>query len=384
MALTVQREFTSPAADELLPLVRQICDEQLQPRAAEAEEAGEFPRDVFRTLGAAGLLGLPFDQEYGGSALPLHDYLQVVEELTAAWASVGLGVSVHTLSCFPLATYGTAEQKRRWLPDMLGGQLLGAYCLSEETAGSDAAALQTRATATDDGYLLNGVKWWISHGGVADYYVVMVRTTDDGAKGISCLVVDADTAGLSARPPERKLGFSASPTAQMVFEDVAVGRDRLIGDEGQGFSIALAALDAGRLGMAACAVGIAQAALDLAVAYAHEREQFGRPIAQFQGLSFLLADMATAVAAARSLYLAAARRRDRGEAFGTEAAMAKLFATDMAMQVTTDAVQVLGGAGYVKDFAAERYFREAKALQIVEGTNQIQRLVIGRSLGPPR
>ncbi|MFL6178845.1 MAG: acyl-CoA dehydrogenase family protein, partial [Actinomycetes bacterium] len=182
--------------------------------------------------------------------------------------------------------------------------------------------------------------------------------------------------------PEHKLGFTASPTAQIVFDEVSVSRDRLIGAEGQGFSIALAALDAGRLGMAACAVGIAQAALDLAVTYAHEREQFGRPIAQFQGLSFLLADMATGVAAGRSLYLAAARRRDRGEPFGTEAAMAKLFATDMAMKVTTDAIQVLGGAGYVKDFPAERYFREAKALQIVEGTNQIQRLVIGRSLKP--
>ena len=382
MSLTVPREFTSPASADLLAVVRRICDEQLLPRAAEAEESATFPREVFRTLGAAGLLGLPFDTEYGGSGLPLHDYLQVVEELAAAWATVGLGVSVHTLSCFPLAGFGTDEQKRRWLPDMLGGELLGAYCLSEESAGSDAAALQTRATANESGYVVDGVKWWISHGGVADYYVAMVRTSDDGPKGISCLLVDADTDGLSARPPERKLGFSASPTAQMVFDAVAVDRDRLIGREGQGFSIALAALDAGRLGMAACAVGIAQAALDLAVDHAHDRQQFGRPIAQFQGLSFLLADMATSIAAARSLYLTAARRRDRGEPFGTEAAMAKLFATDMAMQVTTDAVQVLGGSGYVKDFAAERYFREAKALQIVEGTNQIQRLVIGRSLRP--
>jgi alkylation response protein AidB-like acyl-CoA dehydrogenase len=278
--------------------------------------------------------------------------------------------------------YGTTEQRERWLPGMLGGELLGAYCLSEASAGSDAAALETRATATSDGYVVNGVKSWISHGGVADYYVAMVRTSDDGPKGNSCLLVDGRSPGLSARPPEHKLGFTASPTAQMVFDDVAVTTDRLLGSEGQGFSIALAALDAGRLGMAACAVGIAQAALDLAVTYANEREQFGRPIAQFQGLAFLLADMATGVAAARSLYLAAARRRDRGEPFGPQAAMAKLFATDTAMQVTTDAVQVLGGAGYVKDFPAERYFREAKALQIVEGTNQIQRLVIGRALQP--
>jgi alkylation response protein AidB-like acyl-CoA dehydrogenase len=384
VALTVEREFTDAASAELLPVVRDLCDHVLAPRAAEAEETGQFPREVFRTLGVSGLLGLPFDVEHGGSGMPLHDYLQVVEELASAWATVGLGVSVHTLSCFPVAAYATDEQKRRLLPEMLGGQLLGAYCLSEENAGSDAAALQTRARATATGYVVDGVKWWISHGGVADYYVAMVRTSDEGAKGISCLLVDAETPGLSARSPERKLGFSASPTAQMVFEGVAVDRDRLIGSEGQGFSIALAALDAGRLGMAACAVGIAQAALDLAVSYAHERQQFGRPVADFQGLSFLLADMATGVAAARSLYLTAARRRDRGERFGTEAAMAKLFATDMAMQVTTDAVQVLGGMGYVKDFPVERYFREAKALQIVEGTNQIQRLVIGRALTPRR
>ncbi len=382
MALTVSREFTDPSTADLLPTVRQVCDDLLAPRAAEAEEAGAFPREVFRTLGAAGLLSLPFPEEQGGGGLPLHDYLQIIEELASAWASVGLGVSVHTLACFPLATFGAAAQQERWLPAMLGGDLLGAYCLSETDAGSDAAALTTRAERAEGGYRISGVKSWISHGGVADFYVAMVRTSDEGAKGISCFLVDADSPGLSARSPERKLGFSASPTAQMVFDDVPVDADRLIGHEGSGFGIALAALDGGRLGMAACAVGIAQAALDLAVRYAHERRQFGRAIAEFQGLSFLLADMATQVAAARALYLTAARARDRGEPFGVQAAMSKLFATDMAMQVTTDAVQVLGGAGYVKDFPAERYFREAKALQIVEGTNQIQRVVIGRGLRP--
>ncbi len=380
MALSVSREFTDPTSADLLPVVRQMCDDVLAPRAGEAEEAAAFPRDVFRTLGASGLLGLPYPVEHGGGGLPLHDYLQMVEELASAWATVGLGVSVHTLACYPLALYGSDEQRQRWLPSWLAGDLLGAYCLSESDAGSDAAALASRAERVADGYRLNGVKAWISHGGVADFYVAMMRTSDDGAKGISCFVVEADAPGLSSRPPERKLGFSASPTAQMVFEDVVVPEDHRLGAEGQGFSIALAALDGGRLGMAACAVGIAQAALDLAVAYASDRRQFGRPIVEFQGLSFLLADMATDIAAARALYLAAARKRDRGEAFGTDAAMAKLFATDAAMRVTTDAVQVLGGAGYVKDHAAERYFREAKALQIVEGTNQIQRVVIGRSL----
>ncbi len=279
MALTVTREFTDPASADLLPTVRQVCDELLAPRAAAAEEASEFPREAFRTLGAAGLLSLPFPEEFGGGGLPLHDYLQIIEELASAWGTVGLGVSVHTLSCFPLATFGGDQQRQRWLPDMLGGDLLGAYCLSESDAGSDAAALATSASRTEFGYRVNGVKSWISHGGVADFYVAMVRTSDDGAKGITCLLLDAGTAGLAARAPERKLGFSASPTAQMVFDDVPVDADRRIGAEGEGFAIALAALDGGRLGMAACAVGIAQAALDLAVGYAHEREQFGRPVA---------------------------------------------------------------------------------------------------------
>jgi alkylation response protein AidB-like acyl-CoA dehydrogenase len=380
LSLTVAREFTDPATKELLPTVRRICDELLIPQAAKAEEASQFPRELFRTLGATGLLGLPYSTQYGGGGLPLHDYLQVVEELASAWATVGLGVSVHTLATFPLATYGSAAQRERYLPSWLGGQLLGAYCLSEPAAGSDAAALQTRAVRDEHGYVVDGVKAWISHGGVADFYIAMVRTSDDGAKGITCIVLDGQTAGLSARPPEHKLGFTGSPTAQVVFDGVRVPADQRIGDEGEGFGIALAALDGGRLGMAACAVGIAQAALDLAVGYAKDREQFGRPIAEFQGLSFLLADMATGVAASRAMYLAAARKRDRGEAFGADAAMAKLFATDTAMKVTTDAVQVLGGAGYVKDYPAERYFREAKALQIVEGTNQIQRVVIGRAL----
>jgi len=380
MPSNVEREFSSPDTDDLMTLVRALCVEQLLPRAADAEATGDFPRDLLRTLGASGLLALPFPAKFGGGDLPFHDYLQVIEEISSAWGTVGLAVSVHTLACFPLANYGSPEQQRQWLPGMLSGNQLGGYCLSEVGAGSDAAALTTRAERDGERYLVNGTKAWISHGGVADFYATMVRTQDTGPKGITCLLVDGSSDGLSAATPERKLGFTASPTAQMKFENVSVDVERRLGREGQGFAIAMAALDTGRLGIAACAVGIAQAALNLAVSYAREREQFGRPIAEFQGLSFLLADMATAVAAARSLYLSAARRKDAGQPFSTEASMAKLFATDAAMQVTTDAVQVLGGAGYVKDFPAERYFREAKALQIVEGTNQIQRMVIGRAL----
>jgi alkylation response protein AidB-like acyl-CoA dehydrogenase len=378
--MPVERHLPTEEATELLALTRQLAREELAPRVTTYEAEGRFPREVFRTLGKAGLLGLPYDEKYGGGGQPYEVYLQVVEELATVWASVAEGVSVHTLACFPLATFGTDEQRDRWLPDMVGGELLGAYCLSEPHSGSDAAALTTKAVRTGDDYVVNGTKAWITHGGEADFYSLMCRTSDDGSRGISCLLVDAATDGVSAAEPERKMGFSGSTTAQVHFDDAHVGTDRLMGEEGQGFKIALAALDGGRLGIAACAVGLAQNALDVALAWAKERRQFGKPLIDFQGLSFLLADMATGVEAGRALYLEAARRRDRGAAFGKQAAMAKLFCTDMAMKVTTDAVQVLGGYGYVQDFPVERLMREAKALQIVEGTNQVQRMVIARHL----
>jgi alkylation response protein AidB-like acyl-CoA dehydrogenase len=370
---------------ELLELTRELADKELRPAVDAAERAGNFPRETFRLLGRSGLLGLPYPERWGGGGQPYEVYLQVVEELARAWLTVGLGVSVHTLTCFPLATAGTPQQQERWLPDMLGGDLLGAYCLSEPQSGSDAAALATRAAADGDGYRIDGVKAWISHAGQADFYSVFARTSGDAsgpgrARGISCLHVPAGTGGVSAGPAEHKMGMRASVTAQMIFDGARVPADHLVGAEGDGFAIALAALDAGRLGIAACATGLAQAALDTAVGYARERRQFGQPIIEFEGLSFLLADMATGVEAARALYRAAARRKDAGQPFTAQAAMAKLFAADTAMRVATDAVQVLGGYGYVEDFPAERYMREAKVLQIVEGTNQIQRLVIARAL----
>ncbi|MGN6611271.1 MAG: acyl-CoA dehydrogenase family protein [Angustibacter sp.] len=379
---TVERDLPTDEAHDLLALVRELGAERLAPRVDEFEEKAQFPREVFTELGQAGLLSLPYPEQWGGGDQPYTVYLQVLEELSAAWGAIGLGVSVHSLSCYPLAQFGTDAQRERWLPGMLSGDQLGAYCLSEPTSGSDAAALRTRAVATDDGsaYTVTGTKAWITHGGVADFYNLMVRTSDDGPRGISCLLADAATDGLSAAPPERKMGFSSSQTAQVLLDGARIDADRRIGAEGQGFTIALSALDSGRLGIAACAVGIAQAAFEAATAYAKEREQFGQRIIDFQGLSFLLADMATQISAARELYLAAARRRDAGRPFSVQAAMAKLFATDACMKVTTDAVQVLGGAGYVKDFPVERWFREAKVLQIVEGTNQVQRLVIGRHL----
>jgi alkylation response protein AidB-like acyl-CoA dehydrogenase len=346
---------------------------------ADFEARGAFPRDVLRTLGRSGLLGLPYPPEYGGADQPYEVYLQVLEILASRWLAVAEAVSVHTLSCYPVAAYGS-EQQRKLLPDMIGGELLGAYCLSEPQGGSDAAALTTRAVRDGDDYVVSGTKAWITHAGNADFYNIFCRTGGPGAAGISCLLADASTPGIVPQTPEKTMGLRSSPIAQIAFDDARVPADRLVGQEGIGFRIAMTALDSGRLGIAACAVGLAQAALDYAVGYAREREQFGRSIIQFQGLGFLLADMATQVSAARSLTLSAARLRDAGRPYSIEAAKAKLFATDMAMRVTTDAVQVLGGSGYVSDHPVERYMREAKVLQIVEGTNQIQRLVISRAL----
>ncbi|MET7652058.1 MULTISPECIES: acyl-CoA dehydrogenase family protein [unclassified Streptomyces] len=380
----VDRSLPTAEARELLTLVRDIARREIAPAAAEEEDAGRFPRELFTLLSAAGLLGLPCDSAYGGGDQPYEVYLQVVEELAAARLTVGLGVGVHTLACYALAAHGTEPQRAAYLPALLGGGLLGAYCLSEPSSGSDAASLRTRAVRESGGdWVITGTKAWVTHAGIADFYTVLARTGGEGARGITAFLVPADAEGLGSAVPERKMGLKGSPTAQVHLDGVRVPDARRIGDEGQGFAIALAALDSGRLGIAACAVGLAQAALDEAVDWARRRRQFGRPIADFQGLRFLLADMATRIEAGRALYLAAARRRDTGRPFAQQAAMAKLHCTDAAMQVTTDAVQVLGGYGYTADFPVERYLREAKVLQIVEGTNQIQRMVIARHLLGP-
>ncbi|MEU8716790.1 acyl-CoA dehydrogenase family protein [Streptomyces sp. NPDC048663] len=379
----VERQLPTEEARDLISLVREIAQREIAPRAAEEEDAGRFPREVFTLLSASGLLGLPYEAEYGGGEQPYEVYLQVLEELAAARLTVGLGVSVHTLASYALAAYGTKQQQVEHLSAILGGGLLGAYCLSEPASGSDAASLRTKAVRDGDGWVISGTKAWITHGGIADFYTVMARTGAEGSHGITAFLVPGDAEGLSAAVPEKKMGMKGSPTAQVHFDDVRVPDERRLGEEGQGFAIALSALDSGRLGIAACAVGLAQAALDEAVAYATGRRQFGHPIADFQGLRFMIADMATQIEAGRALYLAAARLRDAGLPFAKQAAMAKLHCTDTAMKVTTDAVQILGGYGYTADFPAERYMREAKVLQIVEGTNQIQRMVIARHVAGP-
>jgi hypothetical protein len=378
--MPAERNLPTAEAEEIVGLARTVAREQLAPRVAAAEEDAAFPRDVFRTLGELGFLGMPYPEEVGGAGQPYEVYLQALEEIAGAWASVGVGLSVHVMSCYPLATFGSAEQRERWLGEMLAGDLLGGYALSEAEAGSDPGAMRTRAVPGDDGYRVTGSKAWVTHGGEADFYTLFARTSADRSGGVSCFLAPGEAPGLTVAAPERKMGLTGSTTATLDFDAVALEPERLIGAEGQGLPIALQALDSGRLGIAAVATGLAQGSLDAAVAYAKERETFGRPIIDHQGLGFLLADMAAAVESARAVTLEAARRRDCGLPFARQASIAKLVATDAAMKVTTDAVQVLGGFGYTKEFPVERHMREAKVMQIFEGTNQIQRLVIARHL----
>jgi alkylation response protein AidB-like acyl-CoA dehydrogenase len=374
-------------AEALLELTREIATKELAPQVHEAEERGEFPESAYRLLGKSGLLSLPFPEEYGGGGQPYQVYLQVIEEIATAWPSVGVGVSVHGLTANVVATNGSDELRQEWLPRMLSGDWLGAYCLSEPQAGSDVSGIRTRAVrdpSTGSGqpaeYVVHGTKQWISNGSCADYYILFARTSDDPKHGLSAFVVPADTGGMSFGAPEKKMGLACDVTTQVVFDGARIPAAQLVGEEGAGMRVALSALDAGRLGIAAVATGIAQAALAHAVGYAGERRQFGRTIGEQQGLQFLLADMAADVERARATYLQAARLKDAGRPFSRLASIAKLTATDAAMRVSTDAVQVLGGNGYTREYPVERLFRDAKVTQIFEGTNQIQRMVIGRDL----
>ena len=381
--MAVDRLLPSDEARELIALTRDIADKVLDPIVDAHEKSETYPDGVFAQLGAAGLLSLPQPEEWGGAGQPFEVYLQVLEEIAARWAAVAVAVSVHSLSSHPLLTFGTDEQKQRWLPGNAVGRA-DRRVQPVRTSGRfrcRGAAMPGRPSTrrTADGYVVNGSKSWITHGGVADFYTLFART-GEGSKGISCFLVPGDLEGLTFGKPEEKMGLSAVPTTSAFYDNARLDADRRIGAEGQGLQIAFSALDSGRLGIAAVATGIAQAALDEARRYANERTTFGRKIIDHQGLGFLLADMAAAVVSARATYLDAARRRDLGLPYSTEASVAKLVATDAAMKVTTDAVQVFGGAGYTRDYRVERYMREAKITQIFEGTNQIQRLVIARSL----
>jgi alkylation response protein AidB-like acyl-CoA dehydrogenase len=365
---------------EVIAAVRAFATERIAPEAAGLDERGEFPSGLFSALGEMGLCGIPYEEKYGGAGLDGFTYLAVLEEIGRASLPLAVTLSVHHLSAFGIHEFGSDDLKSRYLARMFSGEWLGAYALSEASSGSDAAALRTRAERTDGGWRLTGTKRFITHAGDAQVYLVMARSGEEGPRGVSAFIVEKEWPGFDFGKLERKMGWGSSSMRELLFDGCEVPADNLVGEEGQGFTVALAALEGGRLGIAACSVGLAQAALDAATGFARSREQFGHPIAEFEGIQFMLADMATQVEAARRLYREAGRLRDTGGDASKAASMAKLFASDVAMRVTTDAVQVHGGYGYMREYPVERYMREAKALQIVEGTNQVQRMLIGRAL----
>jgi alkylation response protein AidB-like acyl-CoA dehydrogenase len=363
--------------------VRAVCDAKVAPNAAAVDESGEFPQEAYDALAGADFAAPHISEEYGGAGADALATVLVIEEVARADASASLIPAVNKLGTLPLVLAGSEELKRRYLTPVAAGEGMFSYCLSEPDAGSDAAAMKTRAVKDGDHYVLNGVKRWITNAGVSEYYTVFAVTdAEKGPRGgISAFVVEKSDEGVSFGAPEKKLGIKGSPTREVYLDNVRIPADRMIGDEGTGFTTAMRVLDHTRVTIAAQAVGIAQGALDYALEYAKERQQFGKPIADFQGLQFMLADMGMKVEAARQLTYAAAGRSERNDKdltfFG---AAAKAFASDTAMQVTTDAVQVLGGYGYTREYPVERMMRDAKITQIYEGTNQVQRIVMARQL----
>lgn len=366
---------------DIRDMVRRFTAEKLTPYAESWDEQNYFPREVYSQMAGLGLMGMTTPEEYGGSALSRLTGALAYEELAKGDMATAVGLSVHNMITGSIARFGNEEQRRRWVPRLAAGELLGAFSLSEAGSGSDAASLQCRAEPRGDEYILNGSKMWVTNAGEADIYMLMARTMPgQGAAGVSCFIVEKGTPGFQFGKTERKMGLRSSPTRELIFEDCAIPVAQRLGQEGQGFKIALSSLDGGRVNIGAIAVGVAQAAFETATHYAQERAQFGQAIGAFQAIQFMLADMAIKIEAARLLVYEAAYKMDTGQSAGMYASMAKCFAADTAMEVTTNAVQVLGGAGYVRDYPVERYMRDVKVAQIFEGTNQIQRVVIARSL----
>ncbi|PEJ09219.1 acyl-CoA dehydrogenase AcdA [Bacillus wiedmannii] len=363
-------------------MVRDFAKKEVAPTAAERDEEERFDRVLFDKMAELGLTGIPWPEEYGGIGSDYLAYVIAIEELSRVCASTGVTLSAHTsLAGWPIFKFGTEEQKQKFLRPMAEGTKIGAYGLTEPSSGSDAGGMRTTAKRDGDHYILNGSKIFITNGGIADIYVVFALTDPESKqRGTSAFIVESDTPGFSVGKKESKLGIRSSPTTEIMFEDCRIPVENLLGEEGQGFKVAMQTLDGGRNGIAAQAVGIAQGALDASVEYARERHQFGKPIAAQQGIGFKLADMATDVEAARLLTYQAAWLESEGLPYGKESAMSKVFAGDTAMKVTTEAVQVFGGYGYTKDYPVERYMRDAKITQIYEGTQEIQRLVISRML----
>ncbi|MBA2874442.1 acyl-CoA dehydrogenase [Thermaerobacillus caldiproteolyticus] len=363
-------------------MVKEFAQSEIAP-FVERMEQGEFPRDILRKMAELGLMGITIPEEYGGAGMDFISYIIAIHEISKVSATVGVILSVHTsVGTNPILYFGTEEQKKKYVPKLASGEYLGAFCLTEPSAGSDAKSLKTKAIRQGDYYMLNGSKVFITNGGEADTYIVFARTNpnEEGSRGISAFIVEKDTPGFIVGKDEKKMGLHGSRTVQILFEDAKVPAENLLGEEGQGFKIAMANLDAGRIGIAAQSLGIAEAALEYAAAYAKERIQFGKPIAEQQGVAFKLADMATAVEAARLLVYRAAFLRATGLPCGKEASMAKLFASRTAMEAAIEAVQIFGGNGYTKDYPVERLFRDAKICEIYEGTSEIQRIVISKQL----
>ncbi|URT70809.1 acyl-CoA dehydrogenase [Cytobacillus firmus] len=362
-------------------MVRDFAQAEIAP-FVEKMEQGQFPREILRKMGELGLMGIPIPEKYGGSEMDFTSYIIAIHELSRVSATVGVILSVHTsVGTNPILYFGTEEQKQKYIPKLASGEYLGAFCLTEPSAGSDAGSLKSRAVKNGDHYVINGSKVFITNAGEADVYIVFASTNPElGSKGISAFIVEKDTPGLVFGKDEHKMGLHGSRTLQLTFEDMRVPAENLLGNEGEGFKIAMANLDAGRIGIASQALGIAEAAFEAAAGYAKERVQFGKPIAAQQGVGFKLADMATSVEAAKLLIYRAADMRQRGIKCGLEASMAKLFASKTAVDVTTEAIQVFGGYGYTEDYPVERYFRDAKITEIYEGTSEIQRIVISKQL----
>ncbi|TDL32964.1 acyl-CoA dehydrogenase [Jeotgalibacillus sp. S-D1] len=363
-------------------MVRDFAEKEVAPTAAERDEEERFDRSIFNKMAELGLTGIPWPEEYGGIGSDYLAYVIAVEELSRVCASTGVTLSAHlSLASWPIFKFGTEEQKKHYLSALAQGEMLGAYGLSEPGAGSDVSSMKTRAIKDGDHYILNGSKVWITNGGVADLYIIFAVTDQSqGTRGMSAFIVEAGFEGFSVGKKEKKLGIRSSPTTELIFDNVKVPAANLLGKEGEGFKIAMMTLDGGRNGIAAQAVGIAQGAMDAAIEYAKGREQFGKTILANQGISFKIADMATGIEASRLLTYQAAWLESEGLPYGKESAMSKLFAGDTAMKVTVEAVQVFGGYGYTKDYPVERFMRDAKITQIYEGTQEIQRLVIGRTV----
>jgi len=370
----------SPVQTEIRALARKFARQEMASHIEHDEAQARFRPEWIQKLGELGRTGIPVGETYGGAGLGYSEYIGALEELASVSAGYAISVAVTGLAQVILEKYGTEAQKEKYISPLASGQAIGAFSLSEAGSGSDAAALRTTAVRDGDFYIINGTKLWTTQGDSASTLLLMARTGEAGPKGISTFIIEKGMPGFRTGKQEKKMGCHVSHTMELIFENVRVPAKNLVGQEGDGFKIAMSALDSGRITIAATALGIARAAIEVAVSHAKQREQFGKPIGEFQGVSFMLADMAVAYESAKLLVQKAAALRDAGEPFSQAAAMAKLAATDMAMRVTTDAVQVLGGSGYTQDFPVERYMREAKVLQIVEGTNQVQRLVIGRHL----